>query len=138
MSSKIYYGKIQPNSKEYKIWVDVKGVIRTFDGQKWNQMVTNNNQSESPQLIQFTVNNKQYTALSKMNWIDFVNSEYNVDNFYTEFDGASTFIITNTTGSDFFPIYCYVLNPTTGIPVLGKDLIEKDGIYPVNNFGMEQ
>lgn len=36
MSSKIYYGKIQPNPKEYKIWVDDKGVIRTFDGQKWN------------------------------------------------------------------------------------------------------
>lgn len=34
--NKIFYGNIRPNPKESKIWVDVKGVIRTFDGQKWN------------------------------------------------------------------------------------------------------
>ena len=32
MNSKVYIGNIQPNPKEYKIWVDDKGVIRTFDG----------------------------------------------------------------------------------------------------------
>ena len=35
MNAKIYKGNIQPNPKEYKIWVDDKGIIRTWDGTKW-------------------------------------------------------------------------------------------------------
>lgn len=37
MNSKIYYGNVQPNPKEFKIWVNDKGVIKTWDGNKWNE-----------------------------------------------------------------------------------------------------
>lgn len=38
MNSKVYIGNIQPNPKEFKIWVNDEGVIRTFDGDKWNKV----------------------------------------------------------------------------------------------------
>lgn len=38
MNSKVYIGNIQPNPKEFKIWVNDEGVIRTFDGNKWNKV----------------------------------------------------------------------------------------------------
>ena len=35
MSAKIYTGNVQPNHKEFKIWVNDEGLIKTWDGQKW-------------------------------------------------------------------------------------------------------
>ena len=35
MNSKIYDGNVQPNPKEFKIWVDGEGTIRTWNGTEW-------------------------------------------------------------------------------------------------------
>jgi hypothetical protein len=35
MNAKIYNGNVQPNSKEFKIWVNDEGLIKTWDGNKW-------------------------------------------------------------------------------------------------------
>lgn len=35
MNAKIYNGNVQPNHKEYKIWVNNEGVIKTWNGTKW-------------------------------------------------------------------------------------------------------
>lgn len=35
MNSKIYNGNVQPNPKEFKIWVDDEGTIRTWNGTEW-------------------------------------------------------------------------------------------------------
>lgn len=35
MNAKIYTGNIQPNPKEYKIWVNDEGVIKTWNGTEW-------------------------------------------------------------------------------------------------------
>ena len=37
MNAKIYTGNIQPNPKEYKVWVNDEGTIQTWDGKEWNQ-----------------------------------------------------------------------------------------------------
>lgn len=36
MNAKIYTGNIQPNPKEYKVWVNDEGTIQTWDGKEWN------------------------------------------------------------------------------------------------------
>ena len=35
MNAKIYTGNVQPNHKEFKIWVNDEGLIKTWNGQKW-------------------------------------------------------------------------------------------------------
>lgn len=35
MNAKIYNGNIQPNHKEYKIWVNDEGLIKTWNGTEW-------------------------------------------------------------------------------------------------------
>ena len=35
MNAKIYNGNIQPNHKEYKIWVNDEGIIKTWNGTEW-------------------------------------------------------------------------------------------------------
>lgn len=35
MNAKIYNGNVQPNPKEFKIWVNDEGVIKTWNGIKW-------------------------------------------------------------------------------------------------------
>ena len=35
MNAKIYKGNIQPNPKEFKIWVNDEGTIRTWNGTEW-------------------------------------------------------------------------------------------------------
>ena len=35
MNNNVYKGDVQPNHKEYSVWVDSKGVIKTFDGNEW-------------------------------------------------------------------------------------------------------
>lgn len=48
MNSKIYYGNTQPNSKEFKIWVNDEGVIKTWDGNKWNAVESNSGSTSTP------------------------------------------------------------------------------------------
>lgn len=35
MNAKIYNGNVQPNHKEYKIWVNDEGAIKTWNGTEW-------------------------------------------------------------------------------------------------------
>ena len=35
MNAKIYNGNVQPNPKEFKIWVNDEGTIKTWNGTKW-------------------------------------------------------------------------------------------------------
>lgn len=35
MNAKIYNGNVQPNHKEFKIWVNDEGLIKTWNGNKW-------------------------------------------------------------------------------------------------------
>ena len=35
MNAKIYNGNVQPNHKEYKIWVNDEGIIKTWSGTEW-------------------------------------------------------------------------------------------------------
>ena len=35
MNAKIYNGNVQPNHKEYKIWVNDEGTIKTWNGTEW-------------------------------------------------------------------------------------------------------
>lgn len=35
MNAKIYKGNVQPNPKEFKIWVNDEGTIRTWNGTEW-------------------------------------------------------------------------------------------------------
>ena len=35
MNANIYNGNIQPNHKEYKIWVNDEGIIKTWNGIEW-------------------------------------------------------------------------------------------------------
>lgn len=41
--NKIFYGDIQPNHKEHKIWINSKGVIKTYDYTKgkWIEQPSN-------------------------------------------------------------------------------------------------
>ena len=35
MNAKIYNGNVQPNHKEFKIWVNDEGIIKTWNGTEW-------------------------------------------------------------------------------------------------------
>ena len=35
MNAKIYNGNVQPNPKEYKIWVNDEGIIKTWNSTEW-------------------------------------------------------------------------------------------------------
>lgn len=41
--NKIFYGDIQPNHKEHKIWINSKGIIKTYDSTKgkWIEQPSN-------------------------------------------------------------------------------------------------
>ena len=39
MNAKMYNGNIQPNHKEYKIWVNDEGIIKTWNGTKWVEQI---------------------------------------------------------------------------------------------------
>ncbi len=40
MNAKIYNGNVQPNPKEFKIWVNDEGTIKTWNGTKWVESVS--------------------------------------------------------------------------------------------------
>lgn len=40
MNAKIYTGNVQPNHKEFKIWVNDEGLIKTWNGQKWSEVTS--------------------------------------------------------------------------------------------------
>ena len=45
MNAKIYNGNVQPNHKEYKIWVNDEGIIKTWNGTKWIEQSGGNGES---------------------------------------------------------------------------------------------
>lgn len=93
MNSKIYIGNVQPNPKEFKVWIDDEGVIKTFDGQKWNKIEggssnegdgSGDTQPAPAEKITFVVvddagTETTYTAEKGMTWKEFGESQYNVD-----------------------------------------------------------
>lgn len=47
MNAKIYNGNVQPNPKEYKIWVNDEGIIKTWNGTEWIEQSDNSSGSGS-------------------------------------------------------------------------------------------
>lgn len=45
MNAKIYNGNVQPNHKEYKIWVNDEGIIKTWNGTEWVEQSGDNGES---------------------------------------------------------------------------------------------
>lgn len=45
MNAKIYNGNVQPNPKEYKIWVNDEGIIKTWNGTEWIEQSGDNGES---------------------------------------------------------------------------------------------
>lgn len=88
MNAKIYTGDIQPNAKEYKIWIDSKGSIKTYDTTQgtWSEVKggASDTQPAPAEKITFTVVNSAgteaiYTAEKGMTWKQFGESQYNID-----------------------------------------------------------
>ena len=55
--NKIFYGDIQPNHKEHKIWVDSKGIIKTYNynKQRWETLIRSTDEPvvpEEPEIIE--------------------------------------------------------------------------------------
>ena len=88
MNSKIYYGNTQPNSKEFKIWVNNEGVIKTYDATQgtWSEVKGGESapQPAPAEKITFTVvdydgTETTYDAERGMTWKQFGESQYNTD-----------------------------------------------------------
>lgn len=96
MNSKIYYGNVQPNSKEYKIWVNNEGSIKTYDTTQgtWSEVKggASNTQPAPAEKITFTVvdgagTETTYAAEKGMTWKEFGTSQYNTEEWpISEFD----------------------------------------------------
>lgn len=96
MNAKIYTGDVQPNAKEYKIWIDSKGSIKTYDTTQgtWSEVKggANNTQPTPAEKITFTVvdgagTETTYTAEKGMTWKQFGTSQYNTEEWpIDEFD----------------------------------------------------
>lgn len=94
--NKIFYGDIQPNHKEHKIWINSKGIIKTYNRnkQQWGTLIQSTDEPavpEEPEIIfEFTINNIIYQAVDGMTWQQWVNSKYNVDGFTINEDNIHT------------------------------------------------
>lgn len=96
MNAKIYTGDIQPNAKEYKIWIDSKGSIKTYDTTQgtWSEVKggASDTQPTPAEKITFTVvdgagTETTYTAEKGMTWKQFGTSQYNTEGWpIDEFD----------------------------------------------------
>lgn len=96
MNAKIYTGDIQPNAKEYKIWIDSKGSIKTYDTTQgtWSEVRggASNTQPAPAEKITFVVvdgagTETTYTAEKGMTWKQFGASQYNTEGWpIDEFD----------------------------------------------------
>lgn len=47
MNAKIYNGNVQPNPKEFKIWINDEGLIKTWNGTEWIEATTSSGGSGS-------------------------------------------------------------------------------------------
>lgn len=68
MNAKIYNGNVQPNPKEFKIWVNDEGTIKTWNGTEWVENTTGeggsgSGDSESWKYVDIT----NYTSTEKEN-----------------------------------------------------------------------
>ena len=101
MNAKIYNGNVQPNPKEYKIWVNDEGTIKTWNGTKWVESAASSGGSGSgsgsgsdKKYFTFynwsgypyngddeTLSNQiafTFEFEEGMTWEDWINSKYNV------------------------------------------------------------
>lgn len=69
MNAKIYNGNIQPNPKEFKIWVNDEGTIKTWNGTKWVESAASSGGSGSG------------SGSGDSNWICVINGDLNDDNY---------------------------------------------------------
>lgn len=101
MNAKIYTGDVQPNAKEYKIWVDSKGSIKTYDTTQgtWSEVKggVGNTQPAPAEKITFTVvddagTETTYTAEKGMTWKQFGESQYNTEGWPIDEFGDMVYI----------------------------------------------
>lgn len=64
MNAKIYNGNVQPNHKEYKIWVNDEGVIKTWNGTEWIEQSGSGSGSGSSD----DSNNFEYIEISSLSY----------------------------------------------------------------------
>lgn len=92
--NKIFYGDIQPNPKESKIWLNVNGQLKTYNQHKqsWRDLPQSNDEElppQEPKQITFEIEGHWgglCTALEGMTWEEWCNSEYNVNGFTYDLD----------------------------------------------------
>ena len=94
MNAKIYNGNIQPNHKEYKIWVNNEGIIKTWNGTKWVGQIGTSDDNEGGSadevgLRQFLIREKDggggprsFKFKQGMTWREWATSQYNTDGWY--------------------------------------------------------
>ena len=63
MNAKIYNGNVQPNHKEYKIWVNDEGIIKTWNGTEWIEQSggSGNGSGESDEWMYLDMSNDSTT-----------------------------------------------------------------------------
>lgn len=73
--NKIFYGDVQPNHKEHKIWVDSKGVIKTYNNEedKWVELTNNETPSDEVRTIKFSIETEtlgvlEYSCKENQTW----------------------------------------------------------------------
>ena len=53
MNAKIYNGNVQPNPKEFKIWVNDEGIIKTWNGTEWIEQSEGSSGGENGNNVEF-------------------------------------------------------------------------------------
>lgn len=149
MNSKIYIGNIQPNPKEFKIWVNEEGSIKTYDTTQgtWSEIKggASNTQPAPAEKITFTVidgagTETTYTAEKGMTWAQFITSSYNVNSWTSnEYEYIHLYYwdngLDNSWGSGESDTLVYVNNGT----MYDEDnyVKQNDFIIADHNYGIE-
>ena len=134
---KIFYGDVQPNHKEHKIWVNSKGVIKTYNNEedKWVELTNDNQPSEggssvsTPEMSSFSVESKAlgvlnyqcYKGESWASWAYRTESEKTYEIYTVENDVVSVMISYDITSE-----YGQIKDVYPG------DIIEENKVYQIN------
>lgn len=96
MNAKIYTGNIQPNPKEYKVWVNDEGVIKTWNGTEWIEQSGESGGTASKYAPRYF---KIDWANCSEDWKYVFSTGYNKDNIFHMLRIASTMKVTNADGT---------------------------------------
>ena len=161
MNAKIYNGNIQPNHKEYKIWVNNEGIIKTWNGTKWVGQIGTSDDNEGGSadevgLGQFLIRNEDGGGGSQpfrfeqgMTWREWTTTKYNIEGWYIDThypsDGGEPYdvIVTREGGTTFthwyFAVSTYVYDDEQSksiyIPVSADSKIVNGEQYVNASFG---